>query len=210
VVTISREAGARGNSIAGVLVDRLQSNAAIKRRHPWTLFNQNLIQHVIDEHDMPPSSADYLREEGVGDISLMVSELLGLHPGVYNSIRRTAETIRRIAVAGNAVVVGRGGNLITADIRHSLHVRLIGSLAVRTAHYARRFQMSQHKGADEVVRIDRARKRYLKTHYRADVDDPLLYDLVINTDRLDDEAAAALIITALAARCAVQTNSRFA
>lgn len=202
VVTISREAGARGNSIAEGLVARLQAIQAIPRRHPWTLFNQSLIQCVIDDHSMPQSSADYLREDGVRDISLMVAEMLGLHPGVYNSVRRTAETIRRIALTGNAVIVGRGGNVITADISHSLHVRLVGSLDVRTRHYAKRFQLSENKAAAEVARIDRARKRYLKTHYRADVADPLRYDLVINTDRLDNAGAAEVIVTALAARCA--------
>jgi cytidylate kinase len=202
VVTISREAGARGNSIAEDLVARLQAIQTIPRRHPWTLFNQNLIQCIIDDHAMPQSSADYLREDGVRDISLMVAEMLGLHPGVYNSVRRTAETIRRIALAGNAVIVGRGGNVIAADIGHSLHVRLVGSLEVRTGHYAKHFQLSENKAAAEVARIDRARKRYLKTHYRADVADPLRYDLVINTDRLDNAGAAEVIVAALAARCA--------
>jgi len=202
VVTISREAGARGNSIAEVLVKRLQAHRAIPRRHPWTLFNQNLIQCVIEEHAMPETSAEYLREDGAGDISVMVAELLGLHPGVYNTVRRTAETIRRIAKSGNAVIVGRGGNIVTADLAQSLHVRFVGSLKTRIRHYADHFDMTENKAAAEVVRIDRARKRYLKTHYQVDVADPLCYDLVINTDRLGDSEVAEIIAAALASRCA--------
>ena len=200
VVTISREAGARGNTIAEAVVEKLRSERSIPRLHPWTLFNQNLIQCVIEEHSLPESTAGYLGEHGAGDISLMVAELLGLHPGVYNTVRRTAETIRRIARAGNAVIVGRGGNVITADIPHAIHVRLIGSTTVRSNHYAAHAGIPHAKALAEIARIDRARKRYLKTHYQADVNDPLRYDLVLNTDRMADEEASALIVTALAAR----------
>lgn len=200
VVTISREAGARGNSIAEALVERLRNERSIPCWHPWTLFNQNLIQCVIEEHALPESTAGYLGEQGAGDISLMVAELLGLHPGVYNTVRRTAETIRRIARAGNAVIVGRGGNIITADIAHAIHVRLIGSKQIRSNHYAAYAGIPHARAVGEIARIDRARKRYLKTHYQTQINDPLRYDLVLNTDRMSDEEAAAIIVTALAGR----------
>jgi cytidylate kinase len=200
VVTISREAGARGNTIAEAVVEKLRSERSIPRRHPWTLFNQNLIQCVIEEHSLPETTAGYLGEQGAGDISLMVAELLGLHPGVYNTVRRTAETIRRIARAGNAVIVGRGGNIITADIAHAIHVRLVGSKQIRSNHYAAHADIPHAKAIAEIARIDRARKRYLKTHYQTDITDPLRYDLVLNTDRISDDEAAEIIVTALAMR----------
>ena len=202
VVTISRQAGARGNTIAEALLTKLAANPAIPHRHPWTLFNQNLIQQVIEEHAMPESAAGYLREDGVADISLMVAELLGLHPGVYTVVRRTAETIRRIALAGNAVIVGRAGNLLTADIAHSIHVRLIAPEKTRVQHYAGHEGIPLAKAAAEVARLDRARKRYVKTHYQTDISDPMHYDLVLNTGRLSDGEAVETIHAALAARCA--------
>ena len=42
-------------------------------------------------------------------------------------------------------------------------------------------------------RADRGRKRYLRKHYGKDVNNPLLYHLVINTDLVDYDSAAALI-----------------
>ena len=202
VVTMSREAGARGNTIAEAVVERVRTEQSIPRWHPWTLFNQNLIQCVIEEHSLPESTSGYLGEQGAGDISLMVAELLGLHPGVYNTARRTAETIRRIARAGNAVIVGRGGNIITADIAHAIHVRLIGSKQTRSNHYALHAGISHAKAVAEIARIDRARMRYLKTHYQTDINDPLRYDIVLNTDRMGDDEASGIIVTALAARMA--------
>ena len=200
VITISRAAGARGNTIAETLVGLLGEFRAIPRRYPWTVFNQNLIQQVIDEHHLPQSTKEYFPEGKAAEIRSMVAELLGLHPGVYNSAQKTEETIRRIAKAGNAIIVGRGGNIITADIAHSIHVRLVGSEKFRSRHFARHFGMTEVKAASEIARLDRARKRYIKTYFSANIEDPTLYDLIINTDRFSDQAAARIIATALAER----------
>jgi hypothetical protein len=202
VITISRAAGARGNTIAEELASILGRNTQIPQRYPWTLFNQNLIQHVIDEHELPPGTAEYFPEGSALEIRSMIAEMLGLHPGVFTSVRKTTETIRRIAKTGNAIIVGRGGNLITADIAHSIHVRLVGSEKSRARHYARHFNMSETKAASEITRLDRARKRYIKSHFAADIEDSTLYDLVINTDRFTDQAAARIIATSLAERIA--------
>lgn len=197
VVTISRAAGARGNSIAEVLVRELEKNDRIPKRHPWTLFNQNLVQQVIEEHRLPETTAEYFPEDKADDVRAVIAEILGLHHGVYTTVRKTAETIRRIAKAGNTVIVGRGANLITADISNSVHVRLVGNLEIRIRHFAQHFGLSRKQAAAEVVRLDRARKRYIRAHFKADIDDPLLYDLTLNTDRFSDMEAARLIITAL-------------
>ena len=49
--------------------------------------------------------------------------------------------------------------------------------------------------AREVVeRHDRWRKQYLSNYYKADWDDPFLYHLTINTDKIDVEEAVELIV----------------
>jgi hypothetical protein len=200
LVTISRSAGARGNSIAEALVAELSSQQGIPVRRPWTVFNQNLVQHVIDEHKLPECTADYFPEDKPDEIRALIGEVLGLHPGVYTSVRKTAETIRRLAKAGSVILVGRGGNFITADIAHSLHVRLVGSEEVRVRHFAKHFGITRKEALAEVKRLDQARKRYVRANFKQNIDDPLVYDLVINTDHFSDTQAACLIASALAAK----------
>ena len=197
VITISRAAGARGTRIAEVLVKRLEQDKLLPRRRPWTLFDQNLIQHVISEHHLPENTAEFFPEDKTDEIRSAIAEMLGLHPGVHNTMIKTAETIRRLAKAGNVVIVGRGGNFLTADIPLSLHVRLVGSESCRISHFARRSGLDHAAAAAEVTRIDRARKRYIKTRFKRDIDDPLGYDLVLNTDEFDDEQAVSVIIAAI-------------
>ena len=200
LVTISRAAGARGNSIAEALVGELSRRRAIPVTRPWTVFNQNLVQHVIDEHNLPERTAEYFPEDKPDEIRALIGEILGLHPGVYTSVRKTAETIRQLAKAGGVIVVGRGGNFVTADIARSVHVRLVGSEAVRVHHFAKKFGISKQAALAEVKRLDLARRRYIRANFKQSIDDPLGYDLVINTDHFSDADAACVIAAALEAK----------
>lgn len=203
VVTISRAAGARGSSIAKLLVGRLSNERAIPQLRPWTLFDQNLLQHVVKEHRLPENTAVYFPEDKPDEIRHTIGELLGLHPSITTTLRKIAETIRRISKAGNAVIVGRGANFITPDIARSVHVRLVGDEENRIRHFARRAGISEEKAAAEVAKIDRGRRRYIKSTFKRDIEAAGNYDLVINTDRFSDEQAAMLIAEALRMRCAV-------
>jgi hypothetical protein len=197
VITISRAAGSRGTRIAEVLVKRLEHDKRLPCRRPWTLFDQNLIQHVITEHHLPESTVDFFPEDKTDDISGAIAELLGLHAGVHTTMIKTAETIRRLAKAGNVVIVGRGANFLTADIPLALHVRLVGSASCRVHCFAKRADLDHAAAAAEVARIDRGRRRYIKSRFKRDIDDPLGYDLVLNTDEFDNEQAVSVILAAI-------------
>jgi cytidylate kinase len=47
--------------------------------------------------------------------------------------------------------------------------------------------------------MDQGRKRYVTKYYEKDIDDPLLYHLVINTDRVSYPEAARVIADAMSA-----------
>jgi cytidylate kinase len=51
-----------------------------------------------------------------------------------------------------------------------------------------------------VARRDRGRKNYILENFREDINDPLHYDLILNTDHLADADAAGIIIRALVSR----------
>ncbi len=44
-----------------------------------------------------------------------------------------------------------------------------------------------------ITQEDRGRKRYLRKYFDADPDDPLLYNLIINTDEVPYQEAARII-----------------
>jgi len=197
VVTISREAGARGNSIAMALVNELQASKTIPKKRPWTVFNQNLLDHCIREHNLPQMTVEYFPEDKPEEIRVLIGEVLGLHAGAYTNARKVAETIRTLAEAGNVIIVGRGGNLISANVKHAVHVRFVGAPEIRVRHFAKLHKLAPEAAADEILKRDRGRKRYIKSTFGRDIEDPLQYDLIINTDRFSNEAVARAIRLAL-------------
>jgi cytidylate kinase len=111
-----------------------------------------------------------------------------------------SDTILRLAQLGNVIVIGRGANVITAKLDYVFHVRLVGSLEKRVAHMQELEHLS-HKAALELVnQEDRGRRRYLKKYFDEDIDDPLLYHTVINTDLVSYSEAARLIANTVTGR----------
>jgi len=106
--------------------------------------------------------------------------------------------IWELAARDNVVLVGRGSTFVLQRIRHAFRVRATAPLHVR----ARRLEAERGlvpDAEDVVARSDRdwaARIRYL---YDVALDDPLQYDLMLNTARLDVSAAVGAIRAALAA-----------
>jgi cytidylate kinase len=60
-----------------------------------------------------------------------------------------------------------------------------------------RHGLARETAARRMAEEDEGRRYYVKKHFYRDVDDPLLYDLVLNTDRLGHRAAAELIAQAV-------------
>lgn len=190
-ITISRMAGAGGHTVASNLAGYLE--VSTPRHTPWTLFDRDLMEKVMEDHHLSKRLAESAPEDHRSMITDTLEELLGLHPNSWTLVRQTAETILHIARMGNVIIVGRGGNVVTARMSTAFHVRLIGSLENRT-----RWVMNVHgldeRSAQEFIKMkDDGRKRYLKKNFEKDIDDPLLYHLIVDTDLVSHREAARLI-----------------
>ena len=108
-------------------------------------------------------------------------------------MHQTAETILHLAQMGNVILVGRGANVVTRELDNVFHVRLVGSVAKRIERVQQVYELDRPAAIEFITRKDKGRRRYLKEHYHEDIDDPLLYHLIVNTDRIRSEDAARLI-----------------
>ena len=61
-VTISRQAGCGALAVAGKLAEYLQSRSP-KGAPPWTVFDQNLMDKVLEDHNLPIRLARLLPED---------------------------------------------------------------------------------------------------------------------------------------------------
>ena len=88
---------------------------------------------------------------------------------------------------------GRGAKLVPKHLPNVLHIRLVASLERRIQHTQEIRNVDKKTALDLIQREDQGRERYLKKYFNQDVDDPLLYDLVLNTDLVSYQDSARLI-----------------
>jgi cytidylate kinase len=115
-------------------------------------------------------------------------------------VQATEATVKAHADAGDAVILGRSGALILAGHPHALHVRLDGPKERRIAQAVTLLGVDRATAERQLAETDRAREAYAQHFYRADVRDPALYHLVIDTTAIGLDTALELIVTAAAAR----------
>jgi cytidylate kinase len=191
-VTISRQSGCGAHVIAEKLAQHLQA-CSPKDAPPWTVFDHNLVEKVLAEHNLPERLARFMPEDRVLEINDIMDELFGLHPPSWTLVQQTSETILHLAELGNVIILGHGAYVITAKLPHVFHVRVVASLDKRIEHMQQFEGLSKKAATERIQREDRGRERYLKKHFGKNIDDPLLYHMVINTDLISLDDAARLI-----------------
>jgi cytidylate kinase len=191
-VTISRQSGCGAHAFAQELAAFLQARAPAGTR-PWTVFDRTLMEAVLQDHHLPSRLAAFMPEDKVSRLNDIIQELFSLHPPTETLVRQTAETILRLTDLGHVIILGRGANIITARLPHVLHVRLIGSVEHRVAHMEHFDKLTRKEALQRIKREDGGRRRYFKKYFRKEIDDPLLYHLVINTDLLTLHEAALMV-----------------
>lgn len=182
-VTVSREAGAGGSSLARLLADELNTTLE-PGEAPWTVFDGNLVEAMLDEHHYSTRLARFLPEDAVSEVHASVGELVGLHPNLWDLTQKTNALIRKLARLGHCILIGRGSNFATADLVHGVHVRLVGSPAFRARQTADALGLSQAEADAHNTRKDVARRRYVRATFNRDIDNAAAYDLVINTEHV--------------------------
>lgn len=191
-VTLSRQSGCGGHVLAEKIAGFLQARTP-PDQPPWTIFDRNLMECVLAEHHLPAHIAKYMPEDRVTEISDIMDELFGLRPASWALVEQTAETILHLAEVGNVILLGRGANVVAAKSPGVVHVRLVASLESRIAHMQQFEELSRPAAAERVRREELGRRRYIRKYFQRDVDDPLLYHLVINSDLMSFDQAAQLI-----------------
>jgi cytidylate kinase len=140
--------------------------------------------------------------EGVRELKHATEEKPTLWERFRQSQRRYMTYVEAIvldmAARGNVVLVGRASTVILGDVPHVLRVRVIAPERTRADRIEREQGLTAEAALDYVREADRdlaARVRFL---YHLDWEEPLLYDVILNTERLSVAHAVAMLRERLA------------
>jgi cytidylate kinase len=111
---------------------------------------------------------------------------------------KTLEAVLRELARNQAIVIqGRGSQFILRDHPRALHVLVTAPLEVRLKRIAESLKLDMESAKREISRFDGGSREFIKRYFKAEVWDPVNYDLVVNTEQLSFPAAAAIIVHAL-------------
>ena len=92
------------------------------------------------------------------------------------------------------VLIGFGSQVIFSGYRSALNIRILAPLEVRLARVKKQYHLSDEEASNILNTADNKHKRFVRTVFQTDLTDFPLYDLTLNTARLNvDEGAAAIL-----------------
>lgn len=192
-ITISRQAGAGGHALADALMEKFALQEETDLFGGWQIFDRRLCEMVADD----PVYSNELDSLVAEDYRSRTDEFF--HQIIRSSVdqravmERVFRVVRAVASVGKAIIIGRAGTEVTRDMEAGVSVRLIAPEAVRIKGTMDYYQIDERTAREEAGRLDAARARLIKTHFRADIDDPALYDVNFNTGTVTIEAAASAL-----------------
>lgn len=146
------------------------------------IMRHEVLENVAGRMHVPGSLISRLREGKAGLVERLTTDKERV--AVY-----TAQEVFDLADKGNIVLRGWGATCLLRPVRHVLRVRVTRPFRQRVAW------LMEHLGTDdesfaeaEVRRSDDAHASRMHDQFGVTWGDPLLYDLVLNTDRVSVES----------------------
>lgn len=194
-ITISRQSGAG----ALLLSDGLQSEfRKLKTASPlfegWHPFDRVVCELVARDPLLQNDIEGLMDQRHRSQFNTFVESLFTGRSELDDLERSTFKVLRMLALVGKVILVGRGGSLVTADLPQGIHVRLVAPEAHRIARQMKLHKVGKEEARELIERQDASRRKLIKLFFHRDIEDPLIYDIVLNTGRLTPE----VMVTAIA------------
>lgn len=191
-ITISRPTGAGAITLADRVAEHLNERAEYSEPL-WTVFEKNLVETVLQDHALPKSLEAFMPEDKPSHLKEIVGDMLGTRPQDWELVKHTRETVYRLAKLGRSIIVGRGANIIAAELSNVFHLRLIGGLEGRVKRCMEYYRIDRDAALHRIRKQDLARRDYLRVYYEADIEDPMNYHLVVNVDKFTTDSLVRMI-----------------
>lgn len=191
VITISRQMGSLGTEIAQEVAGKLKYKYLDREGIEQGLATHGLRGAEVEKYDekSPPFWANWQNQ---GRKFFYAMQMV-----IYEAARK-----------GNVVIVGRGGQILLRGIPGVLHVRIIAPLQDRIQRLVAKGGESEKELSRILKQSDRESGGFIRAFLDADWENPMLYDLTINTRDLSSNLSVDMILHAIPAVEAIKSTQR--
>ena len=186
-IAITREAGARGKTVAD----------EIGRQLGWPVYDRELVEKTAEQLQRPTFHVAKVDERPVHWLEDCLTGLLTqsrVPTGTY--LKHLIGVVRGLGLIGHCVLVGRGANFVLPPAS-TVRVRLVAALADRVKVIAALHGLDEKEAARKVAKIDSDRREFVRDVLHIDPTDPDYYDVFLNTSRLSHPECARIVIEVL-------------
>jgi cytidylate kinase len=188
-VTISRHFGAGGHSLAEKLCERFG----------FHLVDDSVVEKLAIKHKLSPNWLNTVEKEASSTLLSILSSTVsrGLFyrtPGSMPErderkkyISFLADIFKAMATGGGYVIVGRGAQFILKGHPRTIHVLLVAEYESRVDFLVTHHQLSRSEAASMIRDREKKRTTMASCLFNADIDDPSLYHIVLNTSLIPYE-----------------------
>ena len=199
VLTISRMFGTGAEDLG----------QTISKRLGYTFYHNELIQMVAKKAKVSTDWVEAMEKEAGGKFQKLMSSLVpkSLVDKVLDSERGYLDEeiytdmlqhiITKIADAGEAVILGRGGQYILKDRPDTFHILLVADLDYRVQYVQEHFDLIPKKAMLLVAMEDKRRVQLYRKFGKVDYDQTDHYHVVFNMARMEMEKACDMLCTLL-------------
>jgi cytidylate kinase len=190
VVALSRLPGAQGDEVGQRVAAWLDYGLFGAEEFGRVAADPALRERLVADLEAPARQA-------IDERIARVHEALPSPPD--EDLRERIRVVATLAERGMAVLLGSGAAAV-ADPERSLRVLVVAPRALRIGRLAEDEGLALADAVAEIAAREAARAAFLERHLGVLADDPSRFDLVVNTQTLRVEGAAALVVEALRRR----------
>jgi cytidylate kinase len=172
----------------GSLADTIGQELA--RRLDYQFMDREIIAKAAERFGESPGDLTHVTEEK----PTLLERFTHSKDHYLSSVEAT---VLEMAARDNVILCGRSATLVLGRFPHVLRVRITAPVPVRAARIAHRDGLTSEASANFVREADHDRALRVRYLYHVDWDDPLQYDITLNTERISVERAVALLATTL-------------
>jgi cytidylate kinase len=190
IVTVSRQTGSRGSYFASRLATRLN----------YQRLHREVIDAIARTSGFRRRVVEALDEKHRNEIeSLVDSVLTGQSVDYSDYIRYLCNVILSMSRLGGVIVMGRGSNFILGS-DCGFHIRIVCPRDKRIENLMKYKMLEEKDAIREVDSSDVQRREFIQKLFDREIDDPLNYDLMINSALIDVEDMVDLVGMAIKAK----------
>lgn len=187
VLTVSRQFGAGGKTLAEKVAERLG----------YTIATEQIIEQLAESAEVSPENLpsfegeqDFLVRPASGVLSprRFLDHILDPHRNFMEGslyVKLLYEIIPKIAKTNNTIIVGRGAQFILQGVYNVHHVLLVAPEDFRVRFMVDAYDLTLPEARKIVSRQEKRRTALMRLFNKTDYDQPWHYDIVLNMAKLD-------------------------